>query len=211
MIHNSKKMLSIVICVVLLFGSCYKGTIKSSEEESFFNSVVSENPYSGYILEDNTSIEDGLPTFGELEYSQETIGIHTLSDITKIYFYEGTSTETRREIAIDIGNRRLHTWPKISIYLDSNNTDYIMTEEEVEYVLNLLEKYDVLSWGRITTENTESTVGVTYSWVLYIQYSDGTISYFNGYGAHPTEVQPENFNEFVEDMINFTHSRVPNV
>ena len=194
-----KNLLFIVICLAITLSACNRGVSSSNTrglEESTMNG--------------NSIVSGELPTFANIPTSPEATEPRAISEITKIIFFEAGYPQRYNEIAIDIANRRLYTYPDTFAF-SFIEPDYIMNEDDVHQALELLEKYEVLSWEREIIGESPAGADGNYSWIMYIQYSDGTISIHSGQGVYMSQVQPENFNEFVGDMINFTHSRVPNV
>jgi len=188
-----KKIITIIFVTCIIFCSCTKKNV----EESIGGNMSMVN------------VE--LCGFSELREAERTTAAHALEDITKIMFYEYAYQRQFNEVAIDIHNRRLYTYPVISSTLDRRTPDYEMSIEEIEEVLTILEKYNILNWNETYFDEslTEEEEWEAYTWVLFIQYSDGTVQRFAGMGSYSVS-KPENFDAFVEEMINFTHSRVPN-
>ena len=167
------KLLLLLLVMCIYFSACI------SEKSISSSNVDSETVISSIdIIESEVSMNnDNLPSFSEMPDSPETTEEHQVNDITKIIFYEFSDFQRLKEIAIDIENRLMYTSP------DTTRTiwpapNYFMTIEESEEVLSILERYDVFSWERVQRDDTEGFGN--YSWTLYIQYSDGSISIHGG-------------------------------
>ena len=190
--YKRKKILFVLFIVCVILCSCTNNT-----EESIGGNMSMVN------------VE--LCGFSELREAERTTAAHALEDITKIMFYEHEDLQQLNGIAIDIYNRQLFTHPIVDGNLGYREPNYNMTVKDVEEVLTILEKYNILNWNETYFDEslTEEEEWEAYTWVLFIQYSDGTVQRFAGMGSYSVS-KPENFDEFVEEMINFTHSRVPN-
>jgi len=190
---KSKRILFVLFAVCVILCSC---TNKNINESTGSDISMSNTELCG---------------FGELQQAERATETYALEYITKVMFFESYDEQLHNVVAIDLYNEQLYTYPTINRYLDSNMPDYEMSDNDIEYVLALLEKYEVLQWNSVYTESEEIEYEDGYSWILYIQYSNNTVSVFGGSGVSSANVTPENFDEFVDDMINFTHSRVPNI
>lgn len=153
---------------------------------------------------DDTLNNNPINGFDTLHTAPPASGSHETSDISKILFYETYNQEVHNAIAVDIGSKMLYTNPDIN-FLDLDEPDYQMSEEDVQIVLDILQKYNVMAWDELYTEEAEYEDG--YSWIMYIQYADGTVNSFAGRGPSKNSVVPEKFDAFVDEMMEFIKTR----
>ena len=131
---------------------------------------------------------------------------HELSEVIKIAFSVGGSSNDN-EIAIDIEKHIIHIAPWMSTLgvTSLGESDYI---EDIEKVLNILEKYNVQDWKEDYTFEDPSSYEDGFAWSLYLQFEDGTVERHKGSGSFAEEITPDNFNEFYNELNDFVEERL---
>jgi len=203
--------IALVICITIC--TCTDSESEISTSPGNVSNSVSNSPEGNIQNSDEgrevTVDNQELSNFDDLDDLPSAITQHSLTDITKILSYEHYDMQRQNGTAIDIQNKNLYTEPEIG-YIRLAEPDYNMTDEDVETVLNILDKYDVLNWdstyGEKPDDDPDNVMDGDANWYLYIQYSDGTVSGIQGYGRY-SESYPEGAESFMDEMIAFTYSK----
>lgn len=162
---------------------------------------------------DSLMTTHGLSGFSTLAQSLRATTKHSLVDITKITFFESYDMLTKNMVAINIADKNLFIAPHSFTYLDYETPDYEMTDKDVNVVLDILNRHDVLNWNNCygsLADDSPDTMDDSSGWNLCIQYSDNTVNLYVGHGLRSEGLFPKGFELFVEEITTFTHSRQPN-
>lgn len=204
-----KKLLCIIMA--LLLGALISACTEEINPQSSTNSdpppasiETSPNNSNSQQESDTPMGTNQINGFDTLKNAPLASEVHESSDIIKILFYEAFDGQTHNAIAIDIGSKMLYTNPDIN-FLDLDAPDYSMTDDDIQIVLDILDNNNILDWNAVYSVDAEYEDG--YGWVMYIQYSDGTVNRFIGSGPVKDSVIPENFDVFVEEMITFIKAK----
>ena len=190
--------LALAALVALSLPGCKAGT--QDEKES--PTVEKEN-----VTVDNTGLDGFYTMVTQSDLAQEA---HPLSDVTKILCYENQSMRSLYTFAIDIAGRGVFTEPNLSSSLDRREPNYHMTDADVDEVLAILERNDVLAWnpeyGDVQTYQ-DGVMDGGGGWALYLQYSDNTVSHFCGTGSMYEGGHPDTYGSFIKELTDFVDSK----
>src|SRR5699024_10054069 len=87
------------------------------------------------------------------------------------------------------------SWHGVSSYDES------MELNNAEEGLYILRSYDVHSRKKEYTFEDSDTYEDGYIWRLWLQYEDGTVEKHKGKGTDRDKITPDNFDDFVKDLI----------
>lgn len=205
-------LVSIMLMICIAICACSDNNVEnttSPDDTSEISNSSGDNVQNSNEGSEVTVSSQELNDFDNIAKSPLTSTEHSLSDITKIMYYEYYEEQNHNQIAIDIGNKNLYTYPDI-VHIRLDDPDYTMTDEDVETVQSLIDKYNVLKWDstygyKPDYDQCEVEDGGG-SWRLYIQYTDGTVSRAKGYGYY-SKSHPEGAESFIKEMLTFTHSK----
>jgi len=186
-------VLALAALVALSLPGCRAGTQDEKE-----NPTVEKED----VAVDNTELYGFYTMVTQSDLAQEP---HPLSDVTKVLCYESSNTLVLYTFAIDIAGKGMFIEPIINSMLDYYEPDYHMTDADVDEVLAILERNDVLAWnpeyGDMTSPG-EGAVDGWGGWALYLQYSDNTVSHFCGNAEYP-----DTYGSFIEELTDFVDSK----
>lgn len=204
MVHR----LAISISVCILLSGCINEESHSATGTygtEIISSISTSTTNGG---NDTTMVITELNGFGTLGKSTQTTVVHSLQDIAKIMFYEWGDMQVQNAVAIDIANRRLFIDPVIDSYLDYTEPDYIMTDEDVASVLDILTENKIFEWNfEYGKKDDDPNVMDGGGWVLYIQYNDNTITKFTGTNSGDGNHHPDTYASFVQEIVEFSRSK----
>ena len=190
--------LALAALVALSLPGCTAGTQDEGED-----SVTNDTE----TITNDTGLDGFYAMIMQSDLAQEA---HPLSDVTKVLCYESKDTLGLYTFAIDIAGKGMFIEPSLSLSLDYDEPDYHMTDADVEEVLAILERNDVLAWDPVYGDMTDPGEGAQDGWggwFLYIQYSDNTVSYFCGTGSMYEGGHPDTYGSFIKELTDFVDSK----
>lgn len=192
---NNWFMLS--ICLIVLF--CLSGCVENRESAK----EKKNRPISDF--EELRSRK--LPESAELQSAE---------NIVKFYFYEVANAAIANKVIVDLQNKVSQMNP--TDFHFSGETDVVpfditLSDKDIEAVKNILKDGKVSDWDIEyrdgDPELLENLDTQGYSWVLFVQYKDGTMTVRAGLGVTKEKIQPEGYNEFVDGLTEFLASKTP--
>ncbi|WP_051359400.1 hypothetical protein [Paucisalibacillus globulus] len=131
---------------------------------------------------------------------------HSLDDVIKVFFSEWSMTGGNT-MAIDIENGEIYKeprWTKLGV----DSLEKPVKVEDVNQVIEVLQKYEVQDWKTDYTFEDPSTYEDGYSWRLWLQFKDGTVEKHSGEGTEKEKLTPEEFEYFVDELIKYVDERL---
>lgn len=129
-----------------------------------------------------------------------------LSDVIKIVFTRNNSSQSDT-IAIDLERNIIHKDPWMSS-LGINSLGESKHIEDINEVLNILEKYNVQDWKEDYTYEDPLSYEDGYGWSLRLQFVDGIVGTHKGSGSFAEEITPDNFTEYFHGLNDFVNERL---
>lgn len=190
----------IIVAYVFLAGCQFGDTVESyinvEATEELLNKEKEVRQYPDVGDED-------IFDFAFVNGAPETEESHEVNDIIKMYATTWSIDELHHPIAIDIKNHEIYIEPEVKLF----GVEFEIGRkkvDDIEIVLELFDKYEVLSW-----QNYYSNVKDHHSyedgssWKLLVQYEDGTIETFRGSGTRFSDIIPENYTDFMNELADY--------
>ncbi len=146
-----------------------------------------------------------LVGFCGLDLAERTRDVKSLEQAKKVVciFMQEDEDSEEEIIAIDIENKKLYIGYDIN-EIDRVEPDCILTDSDIEEVLNIIETYKVQEWEQFY-KYKEGESSKHYIWTIYIENKDRTVE--RHYGLTDTfnnaGVKPPNYDEFKVAMEEF--------
>ncbi|WP_321386843.1 hypothetical protein [uncultured Enterococcus sp.] len=190
---NSWFMLSIYFVVSFCLSGCAENRESAKEEQI--------NPISDFEeLRSRTLTESAEP--------------QAVENIAKFYFYEVSNAAIANKVIVDLQNKVTQMNPTdfhFSGEIDVAPFDITLSDKDIETVTGILKEGQVSSWDREYREGDpellENLDTQGYSWVLFIQYKDGTMTDRTGLGVTKEGIQPKGYHDFVDGLTEFLASK----
>lgn len=153
-------------------------------------------------LENNLSISDFENMYGRKFKLKDSSKVKPIKDISKILFYESISMRTYNNFAVDFTRKKMQKDPDTLHLSGFTEFEIDLSEDDIHFLFNLLEKSKIIVWKRRYNENDKYLLdsGEGYLWELAIQYNDGTTWYYSGHSYPKRPVLPEGYNTLVEGL-----------
>lgn len=126
---------------------------------------------------------------------------HDLSEVIKIVYTDSNSS-TGNTIALDLEKNHILKDPWMSSHGINSMGEYKQIDD-MEKVIDILEKYNVQEWKEDYSFEDPSTYEDGYGWNLYLQFQDGTVERHKGSGTLKKNIIPEQFSEFFNELNKF--------
>lgn len=184
-------------CLIVLF--CLSGCVGNRESAK---------------EEQNRPISD----FEELRSRKlpESTELQSTDNIVKFYFYEVANAAIANKVIVDLQNKVSQMNPTdfhFSGEIDVVPFDITLSDKDIKTVTNILKDGKVSAWDKEyrdgDPELLENLDTQGYSWVLFVQYKDGTMTVRTGLGVTKEKIQPEGYNEFVDGLTEFLALKNP--
>ncbi len=141
-------------------------------------------------------------------YETPENAVQTSDTITKIVYWDNMENKgLNSDFIANVKDKLLFTYDELWYFAESDNADYLMTDEEAQQIKDIAEKYDIVSWEVPTYKSKEGESDLTkYIWRLVIQFEDHSLKTLSGTDRTMVEGQIE----FAEELREFRNSKVPN-
>ncbi len=134
--------------------------------------------------------------------------VQTADTITKIIYWDNIENKgLNSDFIVNVKDKLLFTYDETWYFTQSDDADYLMTDEEAQQIKDIAEKYDIVSWEVPPYKPKEGESELTkYMWELVIQFEDHSLKTL--FGTDRTMVEGQT--EFTEELREFENSKTPN-
>lgn len=190
---------SVLICICLFLIGCQSNStvdsyINIEATEAFLNKEKEVRTYPNIG-------DDDIFDFAFIKGAPKAEESHDVNEIIKMYSTTWTIEEPHYPLVIDIENSQIYEEADVGGPHGVRFEESRKKVNDIEIVLGLFEKYNVLSW-----QNYYSNVKDYHSyedgasWRVLVQYEDGTIETFRGEGKSFEGILPDNYNDFMNEL-----------
>lgn len=190
----------ITLCLTVI--GCQESTKKNADDPT--DQQNKDEVMNGNEGKDMNGID--IYDFAFIKMAPKSKGKHSLNEVIKIYFTEG-GFSSGNTIAIDVANNILYKNPSMDSQGLSTNDGTIKLNDS-ENVINILEKHNIQEWKHNYTFEDPGSYQDGYSWMLRLQYEDGTVEEYHGEGTRKNKIIPKNFEEFAAELNSFVNERL---
>lgn len=188
----------------LIFSTCL--FIVSCQETNDEGSINDENTNKQKKKEESNMTKEELYDFYYIKKAPKANDVYGLDEVIKVLVTKNNSS-LDDTIAIDVKNEKILVNPRMSS-LGVRPRDGTKQVNDMESVLKILGKYDVQNWKEDYSFEDPSTYQDGYGWHLWLQFEDGTVEWHGGEGGIKSEITPDNFDEFFEELNEFVEERL---
>ena len=187
-----RSILVAMICFVLL--GCQDLSDEANDEKN------SSNKDGNVEKKENNMNDVDVYDFENIGKAPETTESQDVKNTIKVFFSESTFDDSDEPIALNLKDSEIYINPSLSLH-GFSSYDESMELNNAEEVLDILRSYDVQSWKKDYTFEDSDTYEDGYIWRLWLQYEDGTVEKHKGKGTDRDKITPDNFDDFVKDLI----------
>ena len=131
---------------------------------------------------------------------------HNLEEVITLVLNTNINTSTDT-IAINVQDGEIYINPQMSS-LGVHAKNGTKKVDDINKILEILEKYEVQDWKEDYTFEDPSTYEDGTSWHLFLQYEDGTIEQHGGSGTDEEKIKPDSFDAFIKEIADFVDERI---
>lgn len=155
----------------------------------------------------STIPEDELYDIYYIKEAPKATDTYDLSEVIKVGLTKNEELMDET-IAIDVEKSGIYMDPSLHS-LGVRSSKGMQDIDDVEGVLNILEKYQVQNWKEdYSQEGDSSTTDDGVGWSLYIQFKDGTVQQHIGSGTSIRVLHLRGFDEFLQELNSFVEERL---
>ena len=141
-----------------------------------------------------------------IKEAPKTTERHNLEEVITLVLNTNINTSTDT-IAINVQDGEIYINPQMSS-LGVHAKNGTKKVDDINKILEILEKYEVQDWKEDYTFEDPSTYEDGTSWHLFLQYEDGTIEQHGGSGTDEEKIKPDSFDAFIKEIADFVDERI---
>ena len=160
------------------------------------------------VDKNGNEMDEAIFTFAFIKKAPEATEKQNIDKVIKVYFNENDSS-LDKGFAIDVANNEIYSDPSWTT-LSVDTFDEPMPVNNVQDVLQILEKYNVQDWKKDYTVENPDDYADGFSWRLWLQLVDGTVEKHGGSGTEDG-ITPENFDGFAAELEAFVEGKLKDI